>query len=125
GRTGRRQHMRRSTRVVVCATVAAVTVVAFGAATYAIGEEPEIRGTFVYATPSPTATSEGSGQPSATGEDGGPGPSPTKTEKKKASHGCPTGPMQRQVEQYLAAIGGFGSVTVDGEQSAEDCAAIK
>ncbi|MGH3656888.1 MAG: L,D-transpeptidase family protein [Micromonosporaceae bacterium] len=117
--------MRRITRMAVCAVVA-VTVVALGAATYAFGKEPAAEATFNYATPdtSPSATSDGSGQPSATGEDGGPDPSPSTT-GKDASHGCPTGPKQRKVETHLAAIGGFGPVTVDGEQSAEDCAAIK
>jgi peptidoglycan hydrolase-like protein with peptidoglycan-binding domain len=29
------------------------------------------------------------------------------------------------VETYLARLGGFGMITVDGKQSAADCAAIK
>ena len=36
-----------------------------------------------------------------------------------------TGPGQLAVEKYLAAHTGFGPVTVDGKQSAQDCAAIK
>ncbi|WP_433117262.1 L,D-transpeptidase family protein [Micromonospora sp. CA-246542] len=39
--------------------------------------------------------------------------------------GCPQGQHQRAVETYLARLGGFGAVTVDGRQSAADCAAIK
>ncbi|MFI6232505.1 L,D-transpeptidase family protein [Micromonospora sp. NPDC050784] len=39
--------------------------------------------------------------------------------------GCPQGQHQRAVETYLARLGGFGTVTVDGRQSAADCAAIK
>ncbi len=39
--------------------------------------------------------------------------------------GCPQGERQRDVEAYLAQLGGFGKVTVDGLQSAADCAAIK
>ena len=39
--------------------------------------------------------------------------------------GCPQGEHQRAVETYLARLGGFGPVTVDGRQSAADCAAIK
>ncbi|RLP89618.1 murein L,D-transpeptidase [Micromonospora sp. BL4] len=39
--------------------------------------------------------------------------------------GCPQGEHQRAVETYLARLGGFGSVNVDGRQSAADCAAIK
>ncbi len=38
---------------------------------------------------------------------------------------CPTGEYQRQVEGNLKKLGGFGKVTVDGRQSAADCAAIK
>jgi lipoprotein-anchoring transpeptidase ErfK/SrfK len=36
-----------------------------------------------------------------------------------------TGPAQLAVEKYLAAHPDFGPVTVDGQQSAGDCAAIK
>jgi lipoprotein-anchoring transpeptidase ErfK/SrfK len=39
--------------------------------------------------------------------------------------GCPQGDRQRDVEAALAQIGGYGSVTVDGVQSADDCTAIK
>jgi lipoprotein-anchoring transpeptidase ErfK/SrfK len=42
----------------------------------------------------------------------------------KAASGCRTGPYQKQVEGYLKKLGGFGRVTVDGRQSAADCAAI-
>jgi hypothetical protein len=45
--------------------------------------------------------------------------------KTAAPAGCPQGEHQRQVEAYLAQLGGFGTVTVDGVQSAADCAAIK
>jgi hypothetical protein len=38
---------------------------------------------------------------------------------------CPEGEHQRDVEEYLDRLGGFGSVTVDGVQSAVDCKAIK
>ena len=38
---------------------------------------------------------------------------------------CPTGESQKAVEYYLKKLGGFGKVTVDGKQSAADCAAIK
>jgi hypothetical protein len=39
--------------------------------------------------------------------------------------GCPQGEYQREVETYLARLGRFGPVTVDGIQSAADCRAIK
>lgn len=42
-----------------------------------------------------------------------------------AAAACPTGKYQRQVEGYLRKIGGYGTVTVDGRQSATDCAAVK
>jgi lipoprotein-anchoring transpeptidase ErfK/SrfK len=43
----------------------------------------------------------------------------------KAAAACATGKYQKQVEGYLKKLGGFGKVTVDGKQSAADCAAIK
>ena len=43
---------------------------------------------------------------------------------KAAAASCATGKYQKQVEGYLKQLGGFGSVTVDGKQSAADCAAI-
>ncbi|MEU7849393.1 L,D-transpeptidase family protein [Micromonospora parva] len=61
-----------------------------------------------------------------------PTPKPTRTSTTKPSPsgtptvaGCPQGQHQRAVETYLARLGGFGAVTVDGRQSAADCAAIK
>ncbi|MET7749086.1 L,D-transpeptidase family protein [Micromonospora sp. NPDC005367] len=51
---------------------------------------------------------------------------PTKPKPSTSSpSGCPQGEHQRAVEAYLAQLGGFGRVTVDGRQSAADCAAIK
>ena len=44
---------------------------------------------------------------------------------KAAASGCATGKYQKQVEGYLKKLGGYGAVTVDGKQSAADCAAIK
>jgi lipoprotein-anchoring transpeptidase ErfK/SrfK len=43
----------------------------------------------------------------------------------KAAAACAQGGYQKQVEGYLKKLGGFGSVKVDGRQSAADCAAIK
>ncbi|WP_320068166.1 L,D-transpeptidase family protein [Micromonospora sp. RTGN7] len=61
-----------------------------------------------------------------------PKPKPTRTPAPERSTssparpvGCPQGEHQRAVETYLARLGGFGRVTVDGRQSAADCAAIK
>jgi lipoprotein-anchoring transpeptidase ErfK/SrfK len=44
---------------------------------------------------------------------------------KAAAAGCSTGKYQKQVEGYLKKLGGYGTVKVDGKQSAADCAAIK
>jgi lipoprotein-anchoring transpeptidase ErfK/SrfK len=44
---------------------------------------------------------------------------------RAAAATCSTGRYQKQVEGYLKKLGGFGAVTVDGRQSAADCAAIK
>ncbi|MFI7577491.1 L,D-transpeptidase family protein [Micromonospora sp. NPDC049497] len=56
-------------------------------------------------------------------------PEPTRTaptpRPSPSTAGCPQGEHQREVETYLARLGGFGAVTVDGRQSAADCAAIK
>ncbi|MGK5737953.1 L,D-transpeptidase family protein [Micromonospora sp. URMC 103] len=57
-----------------------------------------------------------------------PPPKPSRTAPKPSTStpaGCPQGEQQRAVETYLAQLGGFGRVTVDGRQSAADCAAIK
>ena len=50
-----------------------------------------------------------------------PAPSPSVAPKPA----CKTGKYQREVEQALAAMGNFGKVIVDGQQSDTDCAAIK
>ncbi|MEO3772922.1 L,D-transpeptidase family protein [Micromonospora sp. B9E7] len=52
-------------------------------------------------------------------------PKPTPSTGTPTVAGCPQGQHQRAVETYLAQLGGFGAVTVDGRQSAADCAAIK
>lgn len=44
---------------------------------------------------------------------------------KAAAAGCSTGKYQKQVEGYLKKLGGYGTVSVNGKQSAADCAAIK
>ncbi len=44
---------------------------------------------------------------------------------KAAAAGCATGKYQKQVEGYLKKLGGYGTIKVDGKQSAADCAAIK
>ncbi|MBB2943869.1 lipoprotein-anchoring transpeptidase ErfK/SrfK [Actinoplanes lutulentus] len=51
-------------------------------------------------------------------------PVATKVVTKAAAASCATGKYQKQVEGYLKKLGGYGTVTVDGKQSAADCAAI-
>jgi lipoprotein-anchoring transpeptidase ErfK/SrfK len=41
-----------------------------------------------------------------------------------ASAPCPPGDYQLEIEQALAKIGNYGPITVDGVQSAQDCATI-
>jgi peptidoglycan hydrolase-like protein with peptidoglycan-binding domain len=45
--------------------------------------------------------------------------------RKAADAGCATGKYQKQVETSLTRLGGYGTITVDGKQSAADCAAIR
>ncbi|MEV4493328.1 L,D-transpeptidase family protein [Micromonospora coxensis] len=58
---------------------------------------------------------------------------PTPSQKRRAPAApqpvtktrCDQGEYQREVEGYLARLGGFGTVTVDGRQTDADCAAIR
>ncbi|ROT34011.1 L,D-transpeptidase family protein [Micromonospora sp. HM5-17] len=67
--------------------------------------------------PTSTPTASPAGEPARRTS-----PKPTPTRKPA---GCPQGERQREVEGYLARLGGFGTITVDGRQSAADCEAIK
>ncbi|MEV6371057.1 L,D-transpeptidase family protein [Micromonospora musae] len=75
----------------------------------------------------PPATTPTKPKPKATPTRMAPPTKPTPKPKPStgAPSGCPQGEHQRAVEAYLAQLGGFGRVTVDGRQSAADCAAIK
>jgi|HigsolmetaAR206D_1030411.scaffolds.fasta_scaffold00164_30 hypothetical protein len=75
------------------------------------------------ATPSPRATRTAP-KPATTTPREPTRASPTPSPSRKPA-GCPQGERQREVERYLARLGGFGEVTVDGRQSAADCEAIK
>ncbi|GAB3067417.1 L,D-transpeptidase family protein [Micromonospora schwarzwaldensis] len=79
---------------------------------------PERSATSPSAQPSRTATPKPARSPSATA-------SPKPKPKPSRSAGCPQGEHQRAVERYLSRLGGFGTLTVDGAQSAADCVAIK
>ncbi|WP_431880913.1 L,D-transpeptidase family protein [Micromonospora chalcea] len=89
-----------------------------GASGASASPTPEQPVTSPSAQPSRTASPKPSRSPEAT-KTTKPGPKPS------ASAGCPQGEHQRAVETYLTRLGGFGTLTVDGEQSAADCAAIK
>ena len=54
-----------------------------------------------------------------------PAASTAKPTPSKSPAGCPKGDKHREVEELLARIGSYGTVTVDGVQSDADCAAIK
>jgi hypothetical protein len=125
-------HPRFATRLVV---LAAVTLVGAGACMSDPRRDAAGAGGL-----DPVSVAE-----SASGAGGTPGPdqataaptarvtpaaTPTKAPSTRPTHvatpsGCPQGEKQRDVETYLAKLGGFGAVTVDGKQSAADCAAIK
>jgi lipoprotein-anchoring transpeptidase ErfK/SrfK len=83
-------------------------------------------------TPTPTKPSEEPTEPAAPPalRDTPPATPPAKKAPAKkapvAKGPCArTGPSQLVVERYLSAHPAFGPVTVDGKQSAADCAAIK
>jgi lipoprotein-anchoring transpeptidase ErfK/SrfK len=68
----------------------------------------------------PTSSAPASSAPMVT-----PSTTPSTTPSRPSSTDCPQDDRQRDVEASLAQIGAYGPVTVDGEQSPEDCAAIK
>ncbi|MDO3701527.1 L,D-transpeptidase family protein [Micromonospora sp. C28SCA-DRY-2] len=71
------------------------------------------------APPKPTTKPKPAAEPTRSTP---PKPKPTRS---PSFTGCPQGEHQRAVETYLAQLGGFGTLTADGRQSAADCAAIK
>ena len=87
------------------------------------------RETGASATPAPTRTTvpprRKTPQRTVTTQAGTPRALPSQSSPPKASVGCPQGEYQKQVETYLAKLGGFGPVVVDGRQSSADCWAIK
>ena len=119
--------MGRSVRTGILSTVA-VLVVAVGAATYAFGASSTPKARFNPGPGEAQATPTESGRPSTTGEDGRSGSSPSpKPSPSPVGHtgDCPVGKYHAEVERLLAQLGDYGTVTVDGYQSPEDCAAIK
>ncbi|MGH8791847.1 MAG: L,D-transpeptidase [Stackebrandtia sp.] len=104
--------MKPTRRTIVALAAAAVVILTAGAGTYA------------YAG--------GSGGPEATLEDAGAQEVDADVAREQpklpvptAEHDCgDTGEYQEDLEGYLAELGGYGEVFVDGEQSKEDCDAI-
>lgn len=120
------------------AALAAVTLVGTGACALGPARQPagseELRPAAAAqgesgasASPGPDQSAGQSSVPSpASTPTAGPTPAtgPSTTSPAKPS-GCPRGTYQRQVERYLNELGGYGTLTVDGAQSATDCQAIK
>ncbi|GIF76176.1 L,D-transpeptidase family protein [Asanoa siamensis] len=116
-------------------TVAVVAVVGAGACSFAPSQSPVAGGdpvpvsatgaTGASGPPDPTATPTPAPIPEKTTQKPKPPPAKPKTKPKPKPAGCPTGERQREVETALTDLGSFGTLTVDGKQSASDCAAIK
>ncbi|WP_018351833.1 L,D-transpeptidase family protein [Longispora albida] len=99
----------------ISAVVAAVVAAAVlgGVSAYAISAEPDARFQPVAATSSPAPA------PST--------PATTTPPPVTVGHSgaCEAGEKQREVEDLLTKIGGFGPITADGYQSDQDCTTIK
>ncbi|MET7968597.1 L,D-transpeptidase family protein [Micromonospora sp. NPDC005305] len=93
------------------------------AAPQPVGVTEEASGASAPPAPEQPAPSE-SAEPSPTPKPSRTTPKPA-TPKPSKPAGCPQGEQQRAVETYLSRLGGFGTLSVDGEQSAADCTAIK
>lgn len=114
GETGNMK--RRRTMLIAVAVVAALSA-SFGAYAYASGnDEPKIESVADSVTSDSPASDETSTKESPEAEE---------TEKPTADHSCgETGEYQKEVEETLSEIGGYGKIFVDGDQSQEDCDAI-
>ncbi len=83
------------------------------------------------AGPSWQADATPTGQVTTPEATGSPTPAPVPTSAappaspSPSKPACAKGKYQLEVEQILAAMGGFGTIKADGEQSDADCAAIK
>jgi peptidoglycan hydrolase-like protein with peptidoglycan-binding domain len=147
--------MRRNTslKVVLTATAALIIVggAGIGSAIAATADGPaDARATSASAAPAdgkkvnlvgedipaapevPPAKASAKKDKNAEGEDGEKSTAPVGEDAEEADATAPatgpcaeTGPTQKLVEEYLDKAGKWGEVTVDGKQSAKDCAAIK
>ncbi|MFI5486832.1 L,D-transpeptidase family protein [Micromonospora echinaurantiaca] len=132
------KHVRITTRLIA---LAVVTVVGAGACTFdpqagrGGGGDPVPAGAAEQVTgasdaPGPDQPVQPTTAPPKPTRSAAPEPTKSTPPKPKPTRspsftGCPQGEHQRAVETYLAQLGGFGTLTADGRQSAADCAAIK
>lgn len=100
-----------------------VAAVAIVAATTACGPKDGTGDTALEPAPSATETAgtDPTSSPTPQAPPSTAAPSPTPSPKPA----CKEGKNQLEVEQILAAMGGYGRIEVDGKQSDSDCAAIK
>lgn len=128
-------------RLVLAAVTITVLVVGGGAA-YAFSEtgggseehatpltakQPAASATSATPSPSGTTTAPPTPTPTATSSSSSAAPAAataTATPAAANTGACQTGEHQREVETYLAQLGGYGTIQVDGVQSDADCAAI-
>jgi lipoprotein-anchoring transpeptidase ErfK/SrfK len=115
---------RRKRWVATTLSVAAVAVVVgagvyvFGSARAAVAQQ-QLPGTVT----DPTGVSTSPGP--TTVEVPSPAPTPAPTTLAPVPAGCRDGDRQQEVETSLAQVDGYGSVVVDGVQTAADCDTIK
>lgn len=114
-------------RWLIGAAVAAAVL--SGGAAYAVagpGRDTPGRVTF-YETPTAppsTATASPSSAPPSSAPPSSTAAPAVATSSSKPAASCPVGEKQREVEVSLAAIGKYGPVVVDGQQTPADCATI-
>ncbi|MFU8854008.1 L,D-transpeptidase family protein [Micromonospora sp. SL1-18] len=122
------KHVRLTARVVALATV-----VLFGVGACALDPQSDGSGAAAPVPVGLTETTSGASAPPTPDQPAQPvsaqtGQTVTVSNTVTTASGttsCPKGEYQREVEQYLNKLGGFGTLTVNGKQSAADCAAIK
>jgi hypothetical protein len=132
----------RATKVMVVLGAVAAALAASSAGAWALADRPErpmkqvsqpaLRVAEVpppaAAAPSagPGAPPAGSTPPATTGPASTPAAAaPPKAAAPPATSSCPTGERQRDVENYLSRLTGYGPIVADGVQTDADCATIK
>jgi lipoprotein-anchoring transpeptidase ErfK/SrfK len=115
---------RRKPWVAITLSVAAVTVVV-GAGAYVFGSARAAAAQQRLPGPVTVTTGESTSPRPTTVSEPSPAPTSAPTVSAPVPAECQGGDRQREVEASLARIDGYGSVTVDGVQTAEDCNIIK